>query len=429
MKKIDVNIDNKNINLKLILKGEDWTNILKKVNNDLIKNLELKGFRKGNVPLEIAEKHIKKEQIWNSSIDEVVNNNYDQIINEFKKHNVISGPKLEINKITDEEVEINFSGVLFPKIKLGNFDNLKIDYTSENITEKDIKNEIEKMGDFSVEKKEVLDKNYQIKKDDITIINFIGKVDGEEFEGGSAKDHELKIGSNSFIGNFENQLIGAKIGESKEIKVKFPETYPVKNLSNKNAVFSVKINKVFQEEKLSDKKLVEKLEKIGIKSIDEFHNKIKKILTEKNIQQANDNFFSKFLDEVKKIEKTEIDIPNELIEQELEKEFSDFKNRLEEQGIKMKDYFEILKTDEKNFKENNLKISIKNKIENSLIYSKLLTDLKIEISEDELEKEYNTISEDQKIAIEETKKQIPEETIRNSLIYQKLINTLINKLK
>lgn len=429
MKKIDVNIDEKNINLKLILKGEEWTNILKKVNNDLIKNLELKGFRKGNVPLEIAKKHIKKEQIWNSSIDEVVNNNYDQIISEFKKHNVISGPKLEINKITDEEVEIIFNGVLFPKIKLADFDNLKIEYQNEEITEKDIKNEIEKMGDFLIEKKEISDKDYQIKNDDIAIIDFTGKVDGEEFEGGSAKDHELKIGSNSFIGDFENQLIGAKIGESKEIKVKFPETYPAKNLSNKNAIFSVRINKVFQEEKLSDQKLVEKLEKIGIKSIDEFHGKIRKILIEKNVQQANDDFFSKFLDEVKKLEKTDINVPNELIEQELDKEFSNFKNRLEEQGMKLKDYFEILKTDENSFKENNLKLNIKNKIENSLIYSKLLEDLKIKISKDELEKEYNKISEDQKVKIEEAKKQIPEETIRNSLIYQKLINTLVNKLK
>ncbi|BDV03355.1 MAG: trigger factor [Candidatus Hepatoplasma scabrum] len=429
MKKIDINIENNNINIKLILKEEDWTNILKKVNNDLINKLELKGFRKGKIPIEIAKKHISQEQIWNKGVDEIINSNYDKIIEEFKKHNVISGPKLEVRKITNDEVEINFSGVLFPNIKLGNFDDLKIKYQNEKVTSDDIKKELKKMDNFLIDKKEILDKNYQIKKDDIVIIDFNGKVDGKEFEGGSAKDHELKIGSNSFIGDFENQLINLKVGDSKNINVKFPETYPVKNLSNKNAVFGVKINKVFQEEKLSDKKLTEKLEKIGIKSIEEFHKKIEKMLSERNIQEANDNFFSKFLDEVKKLEKTNIEIPIELIEQELEKEFENFKDRLKQQGMQVKDYFAMLGTDEDNFKKTNLKSNVKNKIENSLIYSKLLKDFKIEISKDDLEKEYNKISKDQNIKVEDVKKEIPEETIRNSLVYQKLINTLINKLK
>lgn len=429
MKKIDVDINKKNIDLKLILNGEDWTNILKKINKDLVSNLELKGFRKGKVPVEIAKKHIKKDQIWNEAVDEIVNSSYDEIINEFKKHNVISGPKLEVEKISDDEVEIHFKGILYPKIKLGNFDNLKIEYKEEKVTNKDIENEISKMGEFLIDKKEIKDKNYKIQNDDIAVIDFVGKVDEKEFEGGTASGFELKIGSNSFIDNFENQLIGAKIGDSIEIKVRFPKTYPVKNLSDKNAVFGVKINKVFREEKISNEKLVDKLQKMGIKSIEEFHQKIEKILSEKNIQQANDNFLSKFLSEIKKLEKTEIEVPFELIEQELNKEFEDFKKRLIEQGMNLTDYFKMLDTNENNFKEENLKPNIKTKIENSLIYSKLLDDFKIDVSQNELNQEYNKISKDQSVKIEDVKKQIPEETIRSSLIYQKLINKLISKLK
>lgn len=429
MKKIDVDINKKNIDLKLTLNAEDWTNILKKVNKDLISNLELKGFRKGKVPLEIATKHIKREQVWNEAVDEIVNNNYDEIINEFKKHNVISGPKLEVEKISDDEVEIHFKGVLYPKIKLGNFDNLKIEYKEEKITNKDVENEIAKMGDFLIDKREIKDKNYKIQNGDTVVIDFVGKVDEKEFEGGTANGFELKIGSNSFIDNFENQLIGAKIGDSIEVKVRFPKTYPVKNLSDKNAVFGVKINKVFHEDKISNEKLIDKLQKMGIKSIEEFYQKIEKILSEKNIQQANDNFLNKFLSEIKKLEQTEIEVPFELIEQELDKEFEDFKKRLTEQGMNLKDYFEMLDTNENNFKEKSLKPNIKTKIENSLIYSKLLDDFKINVSQDELYQEYNKISKDQSVKIEDVKKQIPEETIRNSLIYQKLINKLISKLK
>ncbi len=401
--------------------GDSWKKILDKAKKDLIQNLELKGFRKGNVPMNIAEQNIKAGQIWNKAAELLIDAEYSKAIEMLSKEKIATRPTFEVVSVSNDSIEAVLKAVSMPEVKLGNRDQIKVKYEVEKVTQEEIDNEISQLDELLTKEQEISE---SIKDGDIANIDFLGKVDGKAFEGGEAKEFDLKIGSKQFIDGFEEQLIGLKSGDEKNVEVTFPDTYPSEELKGKPAIFEVKINAVKRTVPLEGDELVEKLKSFGFNTKDEIVERIKEVFVDKKTQEAQDKFFREYVEEVSKLPDTSLTIPNEIIKSEVDVEFKRMEAQVAQQGMKMPDYLKMLKLSEKEFKEQNLTESSKLRIRDGLIYQQLIDDLAIKIENDDLEKEYSKLAKDAKVSIEEIKKQVQKQSIEANVLFKKLVEKL-----
>ena len=252
MANLKLNKNKNKILLSIETNGEEWKALISNVKESLINDLEIKGFRKGKVPIAIAEKSISQNQIWDSAVDKLVKKNYSKAIEMMIEEKIIDNPTISVSKISDTEVEVVLESYKSPEIKLGDLSKIKIKTEILPVEQKIIDDEIKNL-DQHFSKEVEIESDEKIKTDDKVVLDFSGSVDKEEFEGGTAKDYELVIGTNSFIDTFEDQLIGLKVNDEKTISVTFPETYLAnESLQGKLAEFKIKINKILRT-KLLDK--------------------------------------------------------------------------------------------------------------------------------------------------------------------------------
>ncbi len=427
MIKIDLIKENNNAKVTMKVSENLWKNSLKNAEKKLIDSLELKGFRKGNVPEAIAKQHISQDKIRTEAVNVVLDKHYSDAIDKIKDEKILSQPSISVEKISDEEVIINVIAELFPEIKIGDFSKINVSFQEPVIDENELKMEIEKSQEIFQGLKNIEDKNHKLQNGDFANIDFVGSVAGKEFEGGKAEGFDLEIGSKQFIDNFEEQLVGMKVNDEKTITVKFPEEYPVEELKGKDADFKVKLNHISKKVELEGDDLKEKLKLYNVSSVEELNKRIENMLLDKKEQESYDKFFNDFIGEVKKLEGFELNVPNSLLAQEINNEFKSFTEKLVNQGMDMKSYLKMLDLSEEDFKEKNLKIAAEDRIKNGLIYSQLLSDLDIKLTDKDFEDEYERISKNQDLSIEEVKKQLPKQMLENTLVYKKLINNLIKK--
>ncbi len=406
------------------ISGEEWEKFLKNSKKELFNNLELKGFRKGKVPEKIAQKNISDLKIQNKAVDMAIEKHYPNLIKKVKNEKVISRPSFRVEKISNEEVLIKMILALFPEIDLGDIKDIKVSYKEPNVTEKEINEEFKQSEKHFMDLNEIKDKDYEIKNGDIVNLNFVGKLKGKEFENGKADNHELEIGSKSFIDGFEDQLIGMKKDQEKVIKVTFPEEYPDSKLKGKEVTFDVKINSISKNVMLKGEELEKRFKQFDLKSFDDLKLRIKKILEQTKKQEADDKLLREFIEIVKKNLNTEINIPDVLLNDEVEKELKSFKEKLLQQGQDWKEYLKMIGSTEEDFKEKNLKISTRNRIMDGLIYSKVIDDFRIKVTDNDYEKEVEEIAKNQKMNVEDLKKQFQKEMLFNSIQFKKLINKI-----
>ncbi len=420
------NKTNKNGNLIVTfnLKGEEWKSLIKEAAKKLTENLEVKGFRKGKVPADIAEKHISSKKVLSEAANIAVDKNFGEAFAHMKDENVISKPELNMKKLTQDELEVEFVSVLFPEVKLANYADVKVKFEKEESSQADIDAQLTQLKPFFTE---TVEENKDIAKGDVANIDFTGSVDDKEFKGGKSEGFDLKIGSKSFIDNFEDQLVGMKAGDKKTITVKFPDTYPQEDLKGKDAQFAVKINSVKVEKELSEDEVNKKLTPLGYKNKADLIAKMTLMIEEQNEQKAKDAFFKEFVKELRAAKGTEITVPEILLKKEQDKEFAKFKETLAKQGMEMKQYLEMISSTEKDFKEKNLKPQVEGQIVEGLIYQTLIKDLKIEISDEEFKDEIKKIAEQQSMDIKEVEKQIQKESVEGAMKFNKLIDIIKNK--
>ena len=380
------------------------------------------GFRKGKAPKNVIENVYGKGVFYEDALNILFSENYGKVIekNE-KKFTVVGDPDVSVEALSDEGVTLVAVVPVKPEVKISSYKGIKIKQYAYTVKDEDLQAEMDRLLDRNARKVEVKDRNAQ--NGDIVNIDFVGTVDGVKFDGGEAEGFDLTLGSGQFIPGFEDQVVGMAIGETKDVNVTFPENYQAENLKGKPAVFSVKLNAIQAKElpELTDEFIKDAT---GSESIEAYKAKTKERLQQQADKRANDATENSILEAV--AENTEVEIPQAMIEREIDSLVQKFEYQLMYQGLKLQDYLEFLKVTESDFRKNYEEQAKKN-VMHQLIISHIIKEENIEATEEEVDAKIAEQAKAVEKEFEEYKKGMDPrqfEYIRSDIIITKLFTTL-----
>lgn len=333
---IKVNLsENQSAELVISCSGEEWKKAQNKEFNKRRANLEVKGFRKGNVPADMANRYINRAEVINDALIELVNKAYGEAVEEHKLQ-VFSEPKLDVKKVSEEEFEVTVSFALPPKVTLGEYKGIKATKGEVKVTDKEIEAHIDSLRNQHATMNV---KEGEAAVNDTVIIDFKGYVDDVAFDGGEAKGYELKLGSNSFVPGFEDQLIGIKANEDRVVNIKFPENY-VADLKGKDARFEVHCSDV-KETVLPEinEEFFEELHIEGVNSVETLNDHARKTLVERKTREVENEYLNTIINKI--IDNATVAVGDTLVEAEANAQIDSMKKQVESNGLKFDDFLSI----------------------------------------------------------------------------------------
>ena len=415
-----------NLLVEVTIKSEKeaWEKATKKEYNKAASKVTVKGFRPGHVPADMVRARVNLSAVYTEALYNVANAEFAKAVEE-EKLQVFSQPKLDIKKVDESGFEAVISFYLPPVIKLGQYKGLNVALKEVKVSAADVKarmEEIQKDHAYSVVKEGAA------KKGDTVIIDFVGKVDGEKFDGGSAKAYELKLGSNAFIPGFEDQLVGIKAGETKVIDVTFPENY-VESLKGKKAQFEVTCNDVKEEvvPELNEDFFAE-LDNKDVKDEASFKEFAKKQVQARKEQEAKNEALNEII--MKAVNNATVEIPASMVEDEEAAILADDKKKIEDAGLSYEEFQQINGMSEEEMKKNRHEAAVSG-IKQMLVVESIInsegfavTDATLENYYDSLAKQYGMKVEDVKRALNANKEQVVR-NLRNQLFTDFMYNSNI----
>jgi len=374
--------------IKVKIEGEEWETALDKAFKKKNKDITIPGFRKGKATRAVYEKKYGIESLFIDASDAVLQDAYLKAITDSKLVPVVQ-PKVDISKIDKDGVEFKFTIITRPEVKIKNYKNLKVSKKKVTVTKEEIEHEISHILDKYTDLVEKTDG--VLENGNVAIIDFEGFKEGVAFDGGKAENYELEIGSKAFIPGFEEQLIGMKKGEEREIKVTFPEEYHSADLKGADAVFKVKLNEI--KEKVTrelDDELFEDLGMEGVNSKETLEKEVKEHLKAHKETDAENNYIDELLEKVSK--NVDVDIPEEMVEEEVDRLLHRYEEQLKMQGISLELYYQFTKSTEADLRNQLEKEAYKN-----VLYRLMLEEItrleNIVITDEDAEKEAQKLSD------------------------------------
>ena len=402
--------------------AEDWKNAQQKAYLKLRGKFAVNGFRKGKAPKHVIENAYGKGVFFDEALNDMFSQSYGTILaKEEKKFVVVGDPSVTVEKLEDEGVTLVAIVPVKPEVKISSYTGMKIKQFAYNVKDEDVSAELARVQDRNARKVEVTDRAAQ--NGDIVNIDFVGTVDGVKFDGGEAEGFDLTLGSGQFIPGFEAQVVGMNIGETKDVNVTFPENYQAENLKGKAAVFAVKLNGIQGKElpELTDEFIKDAT---GSETVEEYKAKAKERLQAQADRRANDQTENSILDAI--AANAEVEIPQAMIEREIDGLVQKFEYQLMYQGLKLQDYLDFLKVTVADFRKNYEEQAKKNVL-NQLIISQLIKDEKIEATEEEVDAKVAEQAASVNKSAEEYKKNMDPrqfDYIRSDIVITKLFNFL-----
>ena len=381
------------------IEGVEWTEALDKAFKSKQKDAKVDGFRKGKVPRNIYEKHYGKESLFFLAAEEVLQSAYAKAMEESNLIPVVQ-PSVDIKDISDKGVEFTFKIITKPEVKIKNYKGLGIKPEEIKVTKDEIDHEI---GHLLEEYTELVTKEGEVKNGDVAVIDFEGFKDGKPFDGGKGENYSLEIGSNTFIPGFEEQVIGMKTGEEKDLTVSFPEDYGVEDLKGQPVIFKVKVNEI--KEKVTrelDKEFFEDLAMEGVHSKETLEKEVEKNIKAQKEADNENKYIDHLLEEVAK--NVEVDIPQEMVDEETTRLLGRFEQQMAMQGISLDIYYQFTKSSEEDLRKQMDKEAYQN-----VLYRLMLEEImnleKIEVSQEEASKEAEELAKKYKMDKEDFLKQ------------------------
>ena len=327
--------------------GKDWEKALDKAFKKKVKEVKVDGFRKGSVPKNIYIEKFGIESLYMDAANDVVQDAYTKALKDSKVEPVIE-PAIDVKEINEEKVvfEITITGK--PEVKLGDYKNLKVKKEDVEVSKEEVDHEIEHLREQFAEIR--VKEDGEVEDGDTAVIDFKGTVDGKELEGGSGENFPLEIGSHTFIPGFEEGVLGMKVGEEKDLHLKFPEDY-VKDLAGKEVVFHVTLNEIKTRILPDiDEDFFKDLGYDKVTNQDELVIEVEKVIKDRKSQDANDRFLEEVLKNAS--ENMEVDLPEEIIDDEVHRMMHQFESQLKMQGLTLDQYMEFTKMSHEDFHKN-----------------------------------------------------------------------------
>ena len=417
--------ENKNeLKLEFTIEAKVFQDGMNTVYKKNAKYFNVPGFRKGKVPMNMVEKFYGSEIFYEDTFNEIVPEIYENALKD-EKIEAVSRPEIDISQM-EKGKDLIFTAVVQtkPEVKLGKYKGISLEKNTYEVTDETIEHELEHMADRNSRMVTVTDR--AAKLEDTVVIDFCGSVDGKEFEGGKAENHELKLGSNTFIPGFEDQVVGMKTDEEKDINVKFPDEYFSKDLAGKDAVFKVKVHEIKEKE-------LPKIDDEFAKDVSEFDTlkelkaDIKAKQEEQNAQRSKNELQEVAVKAVADL--TEIDIPSGMIETEIDNMVQDMDNRLAYQGIRLEQYLKMVGKSMEDYRKENEEPA-KESVKMRLVLEAVSKDAKIEVTDKEMEEKIKELAtaygrkEEELMKNEELKK-----NIEASIKSEKSIDYIIDNAK
>ena len=394
----------------------------------VIKDVEIKGFRKGQAPRNVYEKKYGVESLYEEAINHVLQETYYNAVVE-NNIEVVAQPKIDLdpNKIErGKDFTYRVTVAVKPEIKLGDYQGIEVSVLEPVASDEEVNQEVARLLEQHAEM--VVKEEGTLENGNTAVFDFSGSVDGVKFDGGTAENYELVIGSGNFIPGFEEQMVGMKSEEEKDVVVTFPEDYQEKSLAGKEAVFAIKLHEIkerivpeLNEEFITD------LNEEEVKTVEDYKAKVKKDLEASKEAQNKQHIRTSVINKV--VENAEFDVPEEMILDETNRGLENSKNQIKQYGLDWNTYLQYMGKTEEEVKEE-LKEQAKKTLSEQLVIEAIAANEDFEVTKEEIEEKYNEIVEQykaQNVTLEQAKQAIPESAIKQEIVYNKAIDFILEK--
>ena len=374
------NVENKanEVKLEITVEAEKFDEAIQTVYKKNAKYFNIPGFRKGKAPFKMVEKAYGIQIFYEDAFNEVAGDVYGKALEE-NKIEAVSKPEIDIIQI-EVGKDLIFTAVVQtkPEVTLGKYKGIELKKVEYNVSDEDIEHELSHIAEHNARLVAVEDR--PVEKGDTTIIDFEGFVDGVAFEGGKAENHELEIGSGKFIPGFEDQIVGMKIDEERDIKVTLPEEYPAKDLAGKESVFKIKLHEIKKKElpEINDEFAKDASE---FETLADWKKSIKEKKEKENESKAKFEMEDAAIEEVCKT--ATVDIPSGMIETQIDNMEQDISSRLSYQGMNLDQYLQMIGKTKQEFRDE-YKEQAEKQVKTNLVLEAIMKDANIEVTEEEI---------------------------------------------
>ena len=421
---MSVKVENLEKNMAKLTVEVDNAEFLKAIDVAYKKNrnkFNLPGFRKGKAPKEMIMKMYGPQVFFEDALNEILDKTYPEAAKESGLE-IVSRPEIGVEQIgMDQNVIYTATVAVKPEVTLGEYKGVTVEKAETTVSAKEVN---EKLAAELEKNARVVDVDREIKKDDIANIDFVGSVDGVEFEGGKGEDYPLTIGSGTFIPGFEDQLIGHKAGETVDVKVTFPENYGAKALAGKEALFVTTIKTVKEKQvPAADDEFASEVSEFD--TLDEYKKDLKKTLKEEKEKAATTTNERNVIAKV--VENASVEIPAPMLEAQLDNMLYDYQTRLAQQGIPMDQYLKITGQTVEQIKDQ-MKESAEKNLKTSLVIEAIMEKENITVAEERVDEEFKKIAEQYKMEYDDLKKTVSEEqkeSMKREIAFQETIDMLV----
>ena len=412
-------LEHSHVQVDVVVDEKSWKEAQDKAFDKLAANVTIDGFRKGKAPKNLVKAKVDPMKVLDEAINSLLPKIYQEILEKDDIH-PYARPQVDVTKVSDTELEVKFLLVTAPEVKLGKYKGLKIGKEEVKVTAKDVEAAVEQTRKDNAS---LVIKEGESVLGDTVVMDFVGRIDGVEFEGGSAQNHELELGSHQFIPGFEEQLVGHKAGEKVDVNVTFPENY-TEELKGKAAVFECTIHEV-KEKKLPElnDEFIKELELQGVEDIEGLKSYKKKELQRNKENEARRQYMAKLIEAIAKDAK--VDLADEIIANQVESRKNDTVKRIQQSGLELAQYLQILGQTEEQFEAQIREQALK-EVTEYVVLEEIAKAENIEVTDADLEFEYAKIADQYNMKIEDVKKALANnaEEFRNNIKMQRIDDLL-----
>lgn len=414
------------VKVEITLTAGEWKEAIDTAYEKTKGKYSLPGFRKGKVPKHLLESTYGQGVFYEEAINYAFPKYYSEILDKETEIQAIAAPDIDIKKISEKGITMIAIVPVKPEVSLGEYKGISFKKNVYNVKDEDVADELKRLQERNSRMVEVTDR--EVKDGDTVIIDYSGSVDGVKFDGGTAEKQTLVIGSHTFIPGFEEQVIGMKLGEDRDINVKFPEEYHAENLKGKDAVFAIKLHEIKVKElpELNDEFIKDST---GAESVEAYKAETKERLEKQNQARADRELEDEI---VKKItENTTVEIPEVMIENQVDRMVQETAYRLSYQGLRLEDYLKYTGQTMDAFKDG-YKAQATEIVKSQLVIEKIIETEKIDALDEEVEAKVADMAKAQDKPVPDIKKNMQArqlDYIKNEIIIKKLFDLLKNENK